>query len=295
MGESVGREKIQASDLVNWMKQVDMNEQVSICIPAYNNEKDIKKTIESLLAQTYKKIEIIVVDDASTDYTCDIVRGFEDDRIHLYQNESNLGMACNWNRCVELANSEYVKLICADDVLLPESIETELNAIASDPEVVMTINDSIMINRKGKKLGIFGRYPQKGVMDGRQLARKSLVYNNYFGMPCAVMFRKSIFQKAGGFDSSFQYILDFDLWLSMAPFGKVDVLKHKLNYFMLIEDSNTGKVMTKEKKPYYAEHVYLINKHADYLQVGKCSRFLSKVLRKGRSAAYGIWLKWVLR
>lgn len=268
---------------------------VSICIPAYNNEKDIKGTLESLLKQTYKDIEIVVVDDASTDSTAALVESIKDDRIHLYRNEKNLGMAGNWNRCVELAKGEYIKLICADDRLVPESIETEVNAMQKDPAIVMTVNDSIMINRDGKKLGIFGRYPKKGIQDGKKLAQKSMIYNNYFGMPCAVMFRKSVFEKAGGFDPAYRYILDFDLWMSMAPFGKVDVLKEKLNYFMLREDSNTGKVMTKEKKAYYEEHVYLLRKNADRLSIGKAGQFLSRTLRKSRSAAYGIWLKWVLR
>lgn len=272
-----------------------MTDLVSICIPAYNNEKDIKGTLESLLEQTYKNIEIVVVDDASTDSTAAIVESIKDDRIHLYRNEKNLGMAGNWNRCVELAKGEYIKLICADDRLVPESIETESKAMQKDPDIVMTINDSIMINREGKKLGIFGRYPKKGIQDGKKLARKSMIYNNYFGMPCAVMFRKSVFEKAGGFDPAYRYILDFDLWMSMAPCGKVDVLKEKLNYFMLREDSNTGKVMSKEKKAYFEEHVYLLRKNADRLAIGKTGQFLSKVLRKGRSAAYGIWLKWVLR
>lgn len=76
-----------------------MTDLVSICIPAYNNEKDIKGTLESLLEQTYKNIEIVVVDDASTDSTAAIVESIKDDRIHLYRNEKNLGMAGNWNRC----------------------------------------------------------------------------------------------------------------------------------------------------------------------------------------------------
>lgn len=272
-----------------------MSDLVSICIPAYNNEKDIKQTILSLLKQTYKNIEIVVVDDASTDSTAALVESLKDERIHLYRNEKNLGMAGNWNHCVELSRGEYVKLICADDRLVPESIEVEIKAMKEDPDIVMTINDSIMINRDGKKLGVFGRYPKKGILDGRSLARKSMIYNNYFGMPSAVMFRKHIFEQAGGFDPAFRYILDFDLWMSMAPLGKVAVLKEKLNYFMLREDSNTGKVMTKEKKVYYEEHVYLLHKNADKLAIGWTGQFMSKALRKGRSAAYGIWLKWVLR
>lgn len=67
-----------------------MTDLVSICIPAYNNEKDIKGTLESLLEQTYKNIEIVVVDDASTDSTAAIVESIKDDRIHLYRNEKIL-------------------------------------------------------------------------------------------------------------------------------------------------------------------------------------------------------------
>lgn len=92
-------------------------------------------------------------------------------------------MAGNWNRCVELAKGEYIKLICADDRLVPESIEMESKAMQKDPDIVMTINDSIMINREGKKLGIFGRYPKKAyrtektgaeVHDLQQLFRNAL-------------------------------------------------------------------------------------------------------------------------
>lgn len=168
-------------------------------------------------------------------------------------------MAGNWNRCVELAKGEYIKLICADDRLVPESIETESKAMQKDPDIVMTINDSIMINREGKSW-VFSEGIRKRHTGRKKLARRSMIYNNYFGMPCAVMFRKSVFEKAGGFDPAYRYILDFDLWMSMAHFGKVDVLKEKLNYFMLREDSNTGKVMSKEKKAYFEEHVYLLRK-----------------------------------
>lgn len=271
-----------------------MNEKVSVCIPAYNNAKDIAATIKGILSQTYTNWELVIVDDASTDDTVSVIKQFDDPRIRLHVNAQNLGMVGNWNRSVELSTADYIKLICADDILLPESLEKEMAAIVNNPEVVMTINDSIMINRKQEKLGCFGRYPIKGYIDGKKLAKKSLIYNNFFGMPCAVLFRKSVFDKVGGFDRQFQYILDFDLWLAMAQYGQVAVLQEKLNYFMLREDSNTGKVFSKENKAYYEEHVNLLKKHAKELGVSKCWVWVSKVSRKMRSFAYGIWLKRVL-
>ena len=271
-----------------------MNEKVSICIPAYNNEKEIAVTIQRIIKQTYTNWELIIVDDASTDNTVSIIKQFSDPRIKLYQNEQNLGMVGNWNRCVKLCTADYIKLVCADDVLRNESLEKEMPVITSNPEIVMTVNDSIMINRKHEKLGLFGRYPVKGFIDGKKLAKRSLILNNFFGMPCAVLFRKSAFDQAGGFDERFQYILDFDLWLTMAQYGQVAVLPEKLNYFMLREDSNTGKVLSKENKAYYEEHVSLLNKHAKSLGVSKCGVLISKISRQLRSFAYGIWLKRVL-
>lgn len=271
-----------------------MDDLVSICIPAYNNADEICATIESVLAQTYVHIELVIVDDASKDDTVKVVSGFQDNRIHLHQNKTNLGMSGNWNRCVSLCKGEFIKLLCADDILFPDCIEKEVEAMTSKEQPIMTISDSVMINTKKKKLGVFGRYPKKGIISGEKLAHKSLIWNNFFGMPCAVMFRKNVFEKVGGFDSQFKYILDYDLWLSMAPFGKVMVLPYKLNYFMLRNDSNTGKLLTKGNPVYYEEHVSLLRKHAKELHVGTVGILISKLSRRIRSQVYGIWLKHVL-
>ena len=272
-----------------------MDEKISICIPAYNNETVIGPTIEAILCQSYKNFELIIVDDASTDDTVKVINNYQDERIRLYRNEKNLGMVGNWNRCVELTTSEFIKLVCADDILLPRCLETELKAIKESDDIVMTASDSIMVNQNKKKLGIFRRYPKKGLIEGRKLAKKSLIFNNFFGMPCAVMFRKSFFERVNGFDERFHYILDFDLWLSMAPLGRVQILNEKLNCFMLRPDSNTGKVLCTEHEAYYKEHVALLCKHANSLSLGTISIACSKFCRKVRTMAYGIWLRWALQ
>lgn len=271
-----------------------MDEKVSICIPAYNNANIIGTTIDAILEQSYRNFELIIVDDASTDNTVQVIKGYHDSRIKLYNNEKNMGMAGNWNRCVRLASSKYIKLVCADDIIKPKCIETELEAMLSHKDVVMTINDSIMVNLQKKKLGVFRRYPKKGIIDGNKLARNSLIVSNFFGMPCAVMFRKDVFDWVGGFDKHFKYILDFDLWLSMALYGKVLILPQKLNYFTLREDSNTGKVLSVGHKAYYDEHVMLLEKHAKRLKLNKFHICCSKLSRKLRSVVYGMWLRYVL-
>ena len=270
---------------------------ISVCIPAYNNESVIGTTIKAILEQTYKNLELIVVDDASNDNTVEVIKEYvaKDERVKLYQNDTNLGMTGNWNRCVELADSEYIKLICADDILFPNSLEVEIEELRKNDKIVMTINDSIMISESGKKLGVFKRYYKKGVFDGKEIARNSLIASNFMGMPCAVFFRKSIFEKVGGFDPMFKYILDFDLWIRMAGEGEVSVLKPKLNYFMLRKDSNTGKVLSEYQDVYMSEHKALINKYREKYNLNRIEVGISIFSRWIRNIGYGLWLKWVLR
>ena len=264
---------------------------VSVCIPAYNNEAVIGKTIQAILKQSYGNLEIIVVDDNSKDTTKEIVASIQDERIHLFKNEQNLGMSGNWNRCVELATGEYVKFICADDILEPDCIEKEVKYISSEPGIVMTINDSKMINSSDEELGTFARYPKKGIFDGRFLAKKALIISNYFGMPSAVLFRKDTFDKVGGFDSAYHYILDFDLWIRLAGEGKVYVIPERLNHFRLRNDSNTGNVFTKDGKKYYEEHKYLVNKYRKEYKIN-CFEFAASMCsRLIRNMGYGFFLK----
>ena len=108
---------------------------VSICIPAYNNAAYIKDTIDSILSQTYKNLELVIVDDKSKDDTVAVIKSIPDERIRLYENEKNLGMSGNWNHCLELCKGEYIKLICADDMLAPDAIEKEARALTEHPDV----------------------------------------------------------------------------------------------------------------------------------------------------------------
>ena len=100
-----------------------MNPKVSILVPAYNTEKYIAKAIQSVLDQTYQNIEFIVIDDASTDRTVDVVQSFSDSRVRLFQNESNRGVSYSRNRGINEAKGEWVVPLDADDWYAPERIE----------------------------------------------------------------------------------------------------------------------------------------------------------------------------
>lgn len=107
---------------------------VSILIPVYNREKYIADCIQSALDQTYSNIEIIIVDNASTDRTWDICLdcAAKDDRVRLFQNEKNIGPVRNWKRCIEEASGDYGKILWSDDLIAPDFLEETLPLFNDD-------------------------------------------------------------------------------------------------------------------------------------------------------------------
>lgn len=266
---------------------------VSVCIPAYNNAGYIKDTIQSVLKQTYQNIELIVVDDHSTDNTVEVLESVQDERLKIYRNEKNLGMVGNWNRCLELATGEYVKLICADDMIAKNAIEKEAKAMRRNPSVNLVESDTRLVDINGKKTGQFRRFPKSGIVDGRKLARVSLMIQNFYGAPVNNLIRRSALEKTGGFDTSFTYILDFDMWLRLSCTGDVYIIHEPLNSFRIRNDSNTGMLIGEKQDVYNAEHRKLLDKHAKagIVKLSDLDIKISMMIRKLRNILIGVYLK----
>lgn len=268
---------------------------VSVCIPAYNSSAYIEETIRSVMAQEYQNIELIVVDDRSSDDTVCIVKHLqeEDDRIKLFENEKNLGMSGNWSRCLELCQGEFVKLICADDMIEPNALKLEAKALMEHPTVNLVESDTRLVDINGKTTGAFKRYHKSGVVDGKKVAKTSLMLNNFFGAPVNNMIRRSVLEKTGYFDPTFTYILDFDMWVRIACTGDVYIIHELLNRFRVRNDSNTGNMIGKKQDVYVAEHRKLVEKHAaaGVLKISRFEIWLSVLLRKLRNVIIYFYLK----
>ncbi|MCI8490045.1 MAG: glycosyltransferase [Lachnospiraceae bacterium] len=273
-----------------------MNPLVSVCIPAYNNAAYIKETIDSILNQTYRNFELIICDDRSGDNTVEVIKAIKDERITLYKNEKNLGMAGNWNNCLQKCNGEFIKLICADDLLAKNCLEQEVRALRRNPTAVFVSSDTKLLDLDGKPKGFYKRYKTDGLTDGKKIARAGFFVKNYFGAPLANMFRKSAMEKAGGFDPWYTYILDYDFWVQLACMGDVYIIHEPLNYFRVRNDSNTGEVMLGNKaNDYVKEHIHLVNKFKQELNLSDRDINRSIRIRKLRNFAAGIYLKIFVR
>lgn len=268
-------------------------ELVSVCIPAYNNEEYIENTINSILNQTYKNIELVVVDDNSTDRTWEIINSIRDDRLKVYHNEQNLGMSGNWNRCLELTTGDFVKLICADDIMDQNALELEANAMRENPSAVLVESDTRLLNLKGEVHGQFKRYKQAGLVNGKKVAKTALIWNNFFGAPVNNLMRRSAMEQVGGFDTNFTYILDFDMWVSIALLGDVFIIHQPLNSFCIRNDSNTGVLIGKKRDVYVKEHIQLLKKHTGpgKVELSGLQFSFSVWFRKFRNSVIGVYLK----
>lgn len=269
---------------------------VSVCIPAYNNEDTIAETIQSVLEQTYDNIELIIVDDHSTDRTLEEAESASRNKINtqvfLYRNNQNLGMAGNWNRCLSLCHGKYIKLLCGDDLIEKNLVSREVAILEVNPEAVMVSSDTKFIDMQDNPKTEYKRYHKSGLVDGREISRYSIFHRDYLGAPLANTFRKSAYEITGGFDPSFHYVIDYDFYMTLACQGYVYILHEPLNFFRLREDSNTGMVLGgSEGDAYVKEHEHLARKHAAALGLSESDIRRSVCIRKAMNRLGRLYLK----
>ncbi|MDI6603793.1 MAG: glycosyltransferase family 2 protein [Thermoanaerobacteraceae bacterium] len=125
---------------------------VTVAIPTYNRAHYLKEAIESVLAQTYKDYELLIIDNASTDNTEDVVKIFNDKRIKYIKNETNIGMVNNWNKCLDLAQGEYVIIFHDDDLMKPKLLEEEVKILDNNDDVVVVATNVTLIDENNNIL-----------------------------------------------------------------------------------------------------------------------------------------------
>jgi len=269
-----------------------MSPLVSICIPAFNNADHIEVAVRSALGQTHTDVEVVVVDDASSDSTYDLLKSIDDPRLRLSRNEANLGLAGNWNKTIGLATGEFVKLMGADDVLEAEAISKELQGLLDHPTAMLAESDSRVIDAHGIQHGTFRRYWHRGLVNGRRVALNSVRTIDLFGSPVANLIRASVLGKVGGFDPSFRFIPDYDFFMSIASHGDIFIIHETLNGFRVRRGANTSKVMGGgAEKAYIAEHRRMLEKHRRSLRLTSFDIVLSMAFRRAWSFLVATYLK----
>jgi glycosyltransferase involved in cell wall biosynthesis len=184
-----------------------MSEQplISVCTPVYNGEDFLAECITGVLAQRYPHIEYIIVDNASTDRTPDIIESLcaGDSRVKVYRNDTTINVVENLRKCAEYVSpdAKWIKYALADDYLYPNCLD-EMLAVG---ELSGKIGLVSAYRLYGNSLTNVGLPTDQSVFDGAEILKKQLLRTLHVcsGSPNTVMYRKSAFDAVGGFDSRY--------------------------------------------------------------------------------------------
>ena len=196
---------------------------LTVAIPTYRGAQFLGAAIQSVLAQTFRDFELLVINDNSPDDTEAVVRRFDDPRVRYLRNPDNLGPQGNWNRCLDLARGRYFKLLPHDDLLMPTCLARQVQALDADSaqRVALVFSAREVLAPDGRVLMRRG-YPgaAEGRIDGRDVLRACVRRGtNLVGEPGAVMFRKALAEQIGPFDATNPYVIDLDYWFRLLAHG----------------------------------------------------------------------------
>lgn len=257
---------------------------VSILIPTYNYADFLDETIRSVLHQTYKDFELIIVDNNSSDHTQQVVEKYlRDPRVFFYKNERNVGLVENWNKCLEYARGEYIKFLCADDKFHPRLLEKFVPVMEKFPTVSIVTSYRQTFGLRTKTITT----PTTGLQNGGKVIFDCLFggKGNHIGEPTTVMFRRSGL-KVGKFDPAYLSIVDFNMWLRLLTIGDLYVIPEVLSYFRIHEIQVTTEMHAKnilEEYRFYKSITTINPYNIDPGKIGLRETIRAKAIRCGKT------------
>ena len=188
------------------------NQLVSIIIPSYNSGRFLRRSLESALAQTYKNIEIIVIDDGSTDDTAEIAQRFGN-RVR-YHHQENKGLSRARNTALNLAQGSYIQFLDADDTIDSRKVEIQYHFLNEHPDVDVVYSDYEVVDSNGSEIpGEAQRLTLGGFSESYDLFDAFLRAGVF--VPHCPLSRTNAIRDQGGFDDNSRCFEDWDLWLRM--------------------------------------------------------------------------------
>ena len=204
---------------------------VSIIVPVFNGEKYLRESLDSIVVQTYPNVEILVMDDASTDSTPDIVASYGN-RVKYYRQQQNKRQYQNVNEALEMVNGEFIAVYHADDIYETTIVEREVDFFQKHSEVGAVFCHDIFINQEGHEYGrltIPDEIRGKETLDYQAILNALLTYKNRFFPAPSSMVRASVYKDVGGYRAKeFDIASDLEMWLRIARKYKIGILPEYL-------------------------------------------------------------------
>ncbi len=219
--------------------EVRKNPLVTVLMPAFNSERFLRQSIESILSQTYKNFEFIIINDGSTDNSAAILRQYKDKRIRFINRKVNLGLDANLNYGFKIAKGKYIARMDSDDISLPTRLEKQVAFLEKNPLYGLLGTQYANISETGEIIEISGQ------LLSDQEIKFAISSMNTFCHP-TVMFRTSVIRKHGmQYDHAFYPYEDYELWTRIVKKTKVANLDEVLLFYRL---NSTGMSLSDPKR-----------------------------------------------
>lgn len=250
-------------------------EKISIIIIAYNSEKWIEETLESVKDQTFENLELIISDDSSEDKTLEICKKWINknksrfNNIKILNSKKNMGIVKNINKAIKITTGNWIKIIAADDILMKNCIEKNIiHSIDNNYEILFSKMLSFRDTVKGREhIDDKNNLIEKFFSKDSQRQFKELIFENKISAPTA-FFNKKIFEKYGYFDEMYPNVEDYPMWLKLTKNGV------RLNYM----DEITVKYRIHNKSLSNTENI-IINERIFKFRKEIYDTFLSKEVK----------------
>lgn len=214
----------------------EIPELVSIVIPAYNAAGWVARAIDSALAQTYEKREILVVDDGSTDATPEVLKGYGN-HIHVLH-QPNGGLSSARNLGIRSASGEYVAFLDADDHWMPEKLVRQVEHMQGDSRLGFCSTRTRVVSPAGEVIGSWECPVPEGTLLRTLFTRHAAVA----GSGSSVLARRRHFGQAGLFDVSLRSLEDIDMWMRLAAICDFTCIQETLTVIVKSPDSMSGNL-----------------------------------------------------
>ncbi len=185
---------------------------VTVLMTVYNAEAHLEAAVKSVLDQTYKDFEFLIINDASTDLTLDIIYSFRDDRIVVFNNEKNLGQTASLNVGLRHAKGKYIARMDADDISYHDRLEKQVEFMKKYPDCAVVGSDMDIIDINGNKKGV-QKFPK---------TFSEIFLSIFYATPIShisALMKGDIILRIGGYDEDFKVVQDYDLWSRLIRAG----------------------------------------------------------------------------
>lgn len=215
------------------------NSKVTVIMAVFNDEARVKNSIESILGQTYQNIELLILDDNSSDKTFDICDSYSNEsNVNVFRNTKNIGLTKSLNKLIEMSDCDFIARQDSDDISYPTRIEKQLDFM--DVNKVLVSTTRAHINNQSRKK-IRPRY-------SHYLSNKLVINLKNPFIHGTLLIDKALLKKIGGYDEHYYFAQDFKLFSSLINENiEIKTLNEPL-YFLNTEDNLSTKYKSKQKK-----------------------------------------------